>query len=62
MKAQEKDKLEAIRAIKTAFLIAKADKGATAVLTDDEELKIIQKLVKQRKESADIYKAQNRDD
>ncbi len=62
MKAQEKDKLEAIRAIKTAFLIAKADKGANSVLTEDEELKIIQKLVKQRKESADIYKTQNRDD
>ena len=62
MKAQEKDKLEAIRAIKTAFLLAKSDKGATAVLTEDEELKIMQKLVKQRKESADIYKSQNRDD
>ncbi|MBN2610720.1 MAG: GatB/YqeY domain-containing protein [Bacteroidales bacterium] len=62
MKAQEKDKLEAIRAVKTAFLIAKSDKGASSVLSDDEELKIIQKLVKQRKESADIYKSQNRDD
>ena len=62
MKAQEKEKLEAIRAVKTAFLLAKTDKGATAVLTEDEELKIIQKLVKQRKESADIYKSQNRDD
>ncbi|MFO7656222.1 MAG: GatB/YqeY domain-containing protein [Bacteroidales bacterium] len=62
MKAQEKDKLEAIRAVKTAFLIAKSDKGAASVLTEDEELKIIQKLVKQRKESADIYKSQNRDD
>lgn len=62
MKAQEKEKLEAIRAVKTAFIIAKADKGATAVLSEDEELKIMQKLVKQRKESADIYKSQNRDD
>lgn len=62
MKAQAKDKLEALRAIKTAFLLAKSDKGATAVLTSDEELKIVQKLVKQRKESADIYKSQNRDD
>ena len=62
MKAREKDKLEAIRAVKTAFLLAKSDKGATAVLTGDEELKIIQKLVKQRNESAEIYKSQNRND
>ncbi|NJK85794.1 MAG: GatB/YqeY domain-containing protein [Bacteroidales bacterium] len=62
MKAQAKDKLEALRAVKTAFLLAKSEKGATAVLTGDEELKIIQKLVKQRRESADIYKTQNRND
>ena len=62
MKAREKEKLEAIRAVKTAFLFAKSDKGATAVLTEDEELKIIQKLVKQRNESAEIYKSQNRKD
>ncbi|MBN2214580.1 MAG: GatB/YqeY domain-containing protein [Bacteroidales bacterium] len=62
MKAREKDKLEAIRAVKTAFLLAKADKGATAVLTEDEEMRIIQKLIKQRKESADIYRSQNRND
>ena len=62
MKAREKEKLEAIRAVKTAFLLAKSDKGATAVLTEDEELKIIQKLVKQRNESAEIYKSQNRND
>jgi uncharacterized protein YqeY len=62
MKSREKEKLEAIRAVKTAFLHAKADKGATAVLTEDEELKIIRKLVKQRNESAEIYKSQNRID
>lgn len=62
MKEREKDKLEAIRAVKTAFLLAKADKGASSVLTEDEELKIIQKLVKQRNESAEIYKSQNRID
>ena len=62
MKEREKEKLEAIRAVKTAFLLAKSDKGATAVLTEDEELKIIQKLVKQRNESAEIYKSQNRND
>jgi len=62
MKEREKVKLEAIRAVKTAFLLAKADKGASSVLTEDEELKIIQKLVKQRNESAEIYKSQNRID
>jgi len=62
MKAKDKVALEAIRAAKTAFTLARSDKGADSVLTADEELKIIQKLVKQRKESADIYKEQNRND
>jgi uncharacterized protein YqeY len=60
MKAKEKVALEAIRAAKTAFTLARAEKGADSVLTTDEELKIIQKLVKQRRESAQIYKEQNR--
>ena len=62
MKAKDKIVLEAIRAAKTAFILAKAEKGASSVLTPEEELKIIQKLVKQRKESADIYREQNRMD
>jgi len=62
MKAKDKVALEAIRAAKTAFILAKAEKGATTVLTPEEELKIIQKLVKQRRESAAIYKEQNRPD
>jgi uncharacterized protein len=62
MKAKDKIVLEAIRAAKTAFILAKAEKGANYVLTPEEELKIIQKLVKQRKESAQIYKEQNRTD
>ncbi len=62
MKNKEKEKLEAIRAIKTAFTLAKTEKSAGAELTEDEELKIVQKLVKQRKDSADIYKGQNRED
>jgi uncharacterized protein len=60
MKAKDKVALEAIRAAKTAFILAKAEKGATSVLTPEEELKIIQKLVKQRRDSAAIYKEQNR--
>ena len=62
MKARNKVALEAIRAAKTAFLIARSEKGADSVLTPEEELKIIQKLVKQRRESAAIYKEKNRMD
>src|SRR5674476_1429668 len=62
MKAKDKVALEAIRAAKTAFVLARAEKGAGAVLSTEDELKIIQKLVKQRRESAAIYKEQNRMD
>jgi len=62
MKTKEKVALEAIRAAKTAFTLARSEKGADSVLTADEELKIIQKLVKQRRESAVIYKENNRPD
>ena len=62
MKAKDKVALEAIRAAKTAFILAKAEKGANSVLSPEEELKIVQKLVKQRRESATIYKEQNRMD
>ncbi|PKP20691.1 MAG: glutamyl-tRNA amidotransferase [Bacteroidetes bacterium HGW-Bacteroidetes-21] len=62
MMAREKDKLEALRAVKSAFLIAKTEKGATAELSDEDEIKIIIKLVKQRKDSAEIYRTQNRED
>jgi hypothetical protein len=62
MKAKDTLSLEAIRAAKTAFILAKSEKGADSVLTPEEELKIIQKLVKQRRESADIYRQQNRPD
>jgi uncharacterized protein YqeY len=58
---EPKDRLEALRAIKAAFLLAKTEK-AGAELTEDVELKILNKLVKQRRESADIYKTQNRQD
>ncbi len=62
MLAREKDKLEAIRAIKAAFIVARADVGASSVLDEADELKIIQKLVKQRKDSAAIYIQQSRQD
>jgi uncharacterized protein len=60
MKAKDKVVLEAIRAAKTAFTLARTEKTGDTVLSAEEELKIIQKLVKQRRESAEIYKEQNR--
>ena len=62
MKAREKVALEALRAAKTAFILARTQEGAHGDLSEDEELKCIQKLVKQRKESADIYSKQARQD
>ena len=59
MLAKEKVKLEALRGIKAAILLAKTADGSETI-SDDAVLKIIQKLVKQRKESAELYKAQNR--
>ncbi|HNW56288.1 MAG TPA: GatB/YqeY domain-containing protein [Bacteroidales bacterium] len=62
MKTKDKVSLEAIRAAKTAFILAKSEKGADAILSAEDEIKIIQKLVKQRRESATIYNEQNRKD
>lgn len=62
MKAREKEKLEALRGIKKVMIEAKSAAGATGELTDQEALKIIQKLAKQGTESAIIYKEQGRND
>ena len=59
MLSREKEKLEAIRAIKSAILLAQTSGEA---VTEESELKMLQKLVKQRRESAEIYKTQNRQD
>ena len=61
MLARQKDRLESLRAIKTALLLAKTESG-THDLTADQEMRILQKLVKQRRESAQIYKEQNREE
>jgi uncharacterized protein len=61
MLARQKDRLESLRAIKTALLLAKTETGSHEI-SADQEMKILQKLVKQRRESAEIYKSQNRDD
>ncbi|WCT13943.1 GatB/YqeY domain-containing protein [Mucilaginibacter jinjuensis] len=62
MLAKDADKLRGLRAIKSALLLALTEKGASEEISGETEIKVLQKLVKQRKESADIYKAQNRDD
>jgi uncharacterized protein len=54
--------LRAIRAIKAAIIIAQTEKGASKDLSEDTEMKLLQKLVKQRKDSLEIYKQQNRAD
>ena len=62
MLARDKVALEAIRGIKKEFLDAKTAKGSDGHLAEDVAVKIIQKMIKQRKESAQIYTEQNRPD
>lgn len=62
MLAKDKVKLDALRGIKKEFLEAKTAKGSDGELTDETAVKILTKMAKQRKESADIYKQQNRPD
>jgi uncharacterized protein YqeY len=62
MLAKQEAKLRGLRAIKSALLLARTEKGASEEINEETEIKVLQKLVKQRKESADIYEAQNRPD
>jgi len=62
MLARDKQLLEALRAVKSALLLAKSEKGGDGDVTEDAEIKILQKLVKQRRETAEIYASQNRKD
>lgn len=62
MKAKDTVALEALRAIKSAILLAQTDKGAGSGLSEEDEVKLVQKLVKQRKDSAAIFTEQGRDD
>eukprot|EP01132_Coremiostelium_polycephalum_P017103 gene17103-20512_t len=62
MLAKDQAKLRGLRAIKAALLLAKTEKGSSEEITEEGELKILQKLIKQRKESSDIYKQQGRED
>lgn len=60
MLAKDKIRLEALRGIKKEFLEAKTAKGSDGELSDETAVRILQKMVKQRKDSAEIYKNQNR--
>lgn len=62
MLSKNEARLRGLRAIKAALLLSKTEKGASELITEDAEIKVLQKLAKQRRESAEIYKAQNRDD
>jgi uncharacterized protein YqeY len=62
MLAKDQAQLRGLRAIKAALLLAKTEKGSAEDITEDAEVKIIQKLIKQRRESSDIYKTQGRED
>ncbi len=62
MKAKDKVRLEALRGVKKELIEVKAAKGAGSDITDDEAIKIIQKMVKQRKDAMAIFNEQNRAD
>lgn len=62
MLARDRARLEALRGIKKEFLEAKTAPGSNGELSDEAAMKILAKMVKQRKESAAIYSSQNRDD
>ena len=62
MKAKDTVRLTALRSIKSQLLLAATEKGAEGESSDDAGIKMLQKLVKQRKDSAELYQSQNRED
>tara|TARA_B100001057_G_scaffold436476_1_gene467572 strand:- start:318 stop:767 length:450 start_codon:yes stop_codon:yes gene_type:complete len=60
MKSKDSLRLESLRAVKSSILLFKTKSGSSINISIDDEIKILQKLVKQRKESAEIYNKQNR--
>ena len=62
MLAKDEAALRSLRAVKAAILLAKTAEGASGELKEDEEVKLLQKLVKQRKDSLEIFQQQNRTD
>ncbi len=62
MKAKDTVALDALRAVKSAILLAQTEGGAKGEISDGDEIKLLQRLVKQRNDSAAIYSQQGRDD
>src|SRR5690606_22776474 len=62
MLAKDNTRLRGLRAIKAAILLAKTEKGPAEALSTETEIKVLQKLAKQRRESAEIYEQQHRSD
>ena len=62
MLSKDKDALRALRAIKSLILLEETKEGSNGTLSTDDEMKLLTKAAKQRRESADIYKNQNRED
>jgi uncharacterized protein YqeY len=62
MLAKDEAGLRGLRAIKAAIIIAKTSEGAGGVLKEEDEIKMLQKLIKQRKDSLEIFQQQHRDD
>lgn len=62
MKAKDQVSLRSLRAMKSAIQLVRTEKGSDGKVSEDKELQIVQKLVKQRKESIDIFQKQNRND
>lgn len=62
MKSKDEKSLRALRAIKAAIILAKTSEGAGGVLKEEDEVKLLQKLIKQRKDSLEIFQQQNRTD
>ncbi|CDF80657.1 Yqey-like protein [Formosa agariphila KMM 3901] len=62
MKAKDQTALAALRAVKSELLLAQTESGSKEEITEEQEIKILSKLVKQRKDSAAIFTEQNRTD
>lgn len=62
MRAKDTLRLDALRAIKSSVMLAQTAAGGGTQMTDEEEVKLVQKLIKQRKDSASIFRTQNRID
>ena len=62
MRSKDQVALRALRAVKSAIIIQKTEIGSSSEMSDKDEMKLLQKLVKQRRDSADIFSKQNRED